>query len=43
MSYFVGFRHGWVRVAGVTIGWCDPAYYRRRRGLRLGPWKVWVQ
>lgn len=43
MSYYLGFRHGWVRVLGVQVCWCDPTYYRRRTGLQIGCWKVWMQ
>lgn len=44
MSYYLGFRHGWVRLGHRMVCWHDPSYYPNfGRGWRLGRWKVRVQ
>ncbi len=44
MSYYLGFRHGWIRLGRRMVCWHDPAYYPRfGRGWKLGRWKVRVQ
>lgn len=43
MSYYIGFRFGWVRVLGRTVGWSDPVLYPTMAGRRWRSWKVWVK
>ena len=45
MSYYIGFRFGWVRAFGRIVGWYDVAMYRHwpQAGVRCGAWKVWWQ
>ena len=44
MSYYLGFRHGWVRIGRRTFCWHDSAYYPHfGKGIKLGCWKVRVQ
>jgi hypothetical protein len=43
MSYYIGFRFGWVRVFGHTIGWSDPKMHPMMAGRLCGAWKVWVK
>lgn len=42
MSYYIGFRHGWVRLGRHMLCWQDSALYPYMPGRALfGPWKVW--
>lgn len=44
MSYYLGFRQGWVRVLGHGVGWYDARIYPHAYGGRtFGIWKVWMQ
>ena len=44
MSYYIGFRHGWVRLGPRTVGGYDTRLYHHwPRGRRVGAYKVWVQ
>lgn len=52
MSYYIGFRFGWVRVFGYGIRWADREVYRplfsertgMRHVLRIGPWSIaWLR
>jgi len=52
MSYYIGFRFGWVRVFGWGIRWADRNAYRplfsERNGyqkvLRIGCWSIaWLK
>lgn len=43
MSYYIGFRFGWVRVFGRLIAWQDPTLYPYLPGRTVGAWKVWVK
>jgi hypothetical protein len=44
MSYYFGFRFGWVRLGRRAIGYYDPRLYKKfyPRALRLGHWALWV-
>lgn len=43
MSYYIGFRHGWVRLFGRMVCWHDAAFYPNfGKGYQVGVWKVWV-
>ena len=45
MSYYIGFRHGWVRLFGHTLAWQDSSYYPYLPGRRVlwSAWKVLVK
>jgi hypothetical protein len=44
MSYYIGFRFGWVRAFGRIVGWYDTTLYHHwPGGRRWGCWKVWMQ
>ena len=52
MSYYIGFRFGWVRIFGYGIRWADREVYRplfsERTGvtkvLRIGVWSIaWLK
>lgn len=44
MSYYIGFRHGWVRLFGRMVCWQDSKLYPYLPGWALiGSWKVWVK
>lgn len=44
MTYYIGYRFGWVRVLGHTIAWHDAREHPYLPGRRVaGPWKVWVR
>lgn len=44
MSYYIGFRFGWVRLGRHLIGWHDARLYHHGRASRqFGAWKVWMQ
>jgi hypothetical protein len=44
MSYYVGFRFGWLRIGRRMLLWHDSAYYPRfGSGRQIGPWKVRLQ
>lgn len=44
MTYYIGFRHGWVRAFGRLIAWQDSAYYPYLPGRAVWrSWKVWVK
>jgi len=43
MSYYIGFRQGWVRLLGLTIGWSDARLYPHSYGRRIRGWKVWAE
>lgn len=41
MSYYIGFRHGWVAIGRHVIAWHDSVYYPNfGKGYRIGHWKV---
>jgi len=41
MSYYIGFRHGWIRFGKRTLAWHDATYYPHfGRGRRIGRYKV---
>ena len=50
MSYYIGFRFGWVRVFGYGVRWADRNVYRPlftertgiRKALRVGCWSFVV-
>ena len=44
MSYYLGFRHGWIAVGRRMVCWHDSVYYPHfGRGVKIGRWKVRVQ
>lgn len=45
MSYYIGFRFGWVRAFGRVVGWYDGTMYHHlpRATVRRGVWKVWFK
>lgn len=44
MSYYFGFRHGWLRIGRHMVCWHDARLYPYLPGRRLlSPWKVWVR
>lgn len=44
MSYYIGFRFGWVRVGRHALGWHDAAVYPYSGGRSsFGSWKWWVK
>lgn len=44
MSYYLGFRFGWLRIARRMVCWHDPAIYPHfGRGVKIGRWKARVQ
>lgn len=44
MSYYIGFRFGWIRLGRRMVCWHDAAYYPYfGPGYKLGVWKVRVQ
>jgi hypothetical protein len=44
MSYYFGFRHGWLRIGRRMVCWHDARMYPNfGRGRMLGRWKVRVQ
>ncbi len=44
MSYYLGFRHGWVRLGNRMVCWQDARLYPLMPGRMLvKPWKVWVR
>jgi hypothetical protein len=43
MSYYIGFRQGWVKIAGHGIGWYDARLYPHAIGRAWRGWKVWAQ
>lgn len=44
MSYYIGFRFGWVRAFGHIVGWYDTAFYHHwPRGVNIGTWRFWAQ
>lgn len=44
MSYYIGFRHGWIRLGKRMACWQDSVLYPYLPGRALlGPWKVWVK
>lgn len=43
MSYYIGFRMGWVRVLGHSIGWSDPTLYPTMPGRQWRAWRVWFR
>lgn len=43
MSYYIGFRQGWVKLLGHGMGWYDTKLYPHSIGRALFGWKVWVQ
>lgn len=44
MSYYFGFRHGWVRIGRRMVGWYDAnLYHHWPGGRRVGAYRVWMQ
>ena len=44
MSYYIGFRHGWLRIGRRLIAWQDSALYPYLPGRTVvAPWKVWFK
>lgn len=44
MSYYIGFRFGWIRLGRRMVAWHDGAMYPTLSGRALwGVWKVWIQ
>jgi hypothetical protein len=44
MSYYIGFRFGWVRAFGHLFSWHDGTIHRSLPGRTVwGCWKVWVR
>ena len=44
MSYYFGFRHGWIRIGPRLIAWQDSTLYAYLPGrMLIKPWKVWVR
>lgn len=44
MSYYIGFRHGWLRIGRHMLAWHDVTYYPHfGPGRRFGAWKVRIQ
>ncbi len=44
MSYYIGFRFGWVRIGRHMLAWHDMTVYPYSGGRVLWtPWKVWWQ
>ena len=44
MSYYIGFRHGWLRIGRRLIAWQDGRLYPYLPGRTVvAPWKVWVK
>ena len=44
MTYYIGFRHGWVALLGHLVCWQDSRLYPHLPGRRVvGSWKVWVK
>lgn len=44
MTYYIGFRHGWVRAFGRLIAWQDATLYPYLPGRAVWKsWKVWVK
>lgn len=43
MSYYIGFRQGWVKLFGHGVGWYDARLYPHSVGRRVRGWKVWLQ
>lgn len=43
MSYYIGFRFGWVRLGKRMVAWHDATLYPWYGHARLGCWKVWVK
>lgn len=41
MSYYIGFRFGWLRIGRRMVAWHDAAVYPHfGKGWRVGTWKV---
>ena len=41
MSYYIGFRHGWIRIGRRMLAWHDATVYPHfGKGYQLGRYKV---